>query len=146
MHRVVATPNLLVIRLASSKDYSAVELIVMGASGTWAALALRSLCDGHHKKAFLNVELPRKTRAFLIAPVLSGISSDLIKSQWTMDHCRRRRSASALMHNRDDGPNMETYHERTYRSSRFGHADCGADIRSTCERGSDVAGDLLIRL
>jgi hypothetical protein len=33
-------------------------------------------------KAFLIAELPRKTRAFLIAPVLSGISSDLIKSQW----------------------------------------------------------------
>jgi hypothetical protein len=49
-----------------------------------AALALRSLCDGHHKKAFLIAELPRKTPAFLIAPVLSGISSDLIKSQWTM--------------------------------------------------------------
>jgi hypothetical protein len=47
---------------------------------------------------------------------------------------------------RDDGPNMETYHEGTYRSSRFGHADFGPDIRSTRERGSDVPGELLIRL
>src|SRR6516164_4733980 len=47
---------------------------------------------------------------------------------------------------RDDGPNMETYHEGTYRSSRVGHADCSPDIRSTRERGSDVPGELLIRL
>ena len=47
---------------------------------------------------------------------------------------------------RGDGPNMETYHEGTSRSSRVGHADCGADIRSTRERGSDVPGELLIRL
>jgi hypothetical protein len=41
---------------------------------------------------------------------------------------------------------METYHEGTYRSSRVGHADCGPDIRSPGERGSDVPGELLIRL
>jgi len=46
----------------------------------------------------------------------------------------------------DDGPNMETYHENTYRSSGVGHADCGPDIRSPRERGSDVPGELLIRL
>src|SRR5262249_47089089 len=47
---------------------------------------------------------------------------------------------------RDDGQNMETYHENTYRSSCVGHADCGPDIRSPRERGSDVPGELLIRL
>jgi hypothetical protein len=31
---------------------------------------------------------------------------------------------------RDNGSNMETYHEGTYRSSRVGRADCGPDIRS----------------
>jgi hypothetical protein len=57
------------------------------------------------------------------------------------------RSASALMHrSRDDGPNMETYHEGTHRSSRVGHADRGPDIRPTRERGSDVPGELLIRV
>jgi hypothetical protein len=71
-----------------------------------------------------------------------------MQSQWTMDHCRCRRAIAlcADAHIRDDGPNMETYHEGTYRSSRVGHADCGPDIRSTCERGSDVSGELLIRL
>ena len=63
-----------------------------------AALALRSLCDGHHKKAFFIVELSKKNRAFFTTPALPGISSDLMQSQWTMDHCRCRRSASALMH------------------------------------------------
>jgi hypothetical protein len=40
---------------------------------------------------------------------------------------------TALMHkSSDDGPNMETYHEGTYRSSRVGHVDFG---RSPRERG-----------
>jgi len=37
-----------------------------------AALALRSLCDGHHKKALLIAELRKKNRAFLTAPALAG--------------------------------------------------------------------------
>ena len=112
-----------------------------------AALALRSLCDGHHKNAFFIAELPKKNRAFLTAPALAGISSDLIQSQRAMDHCRRRPiGLCADAQIRDDGPNMETYHEGTHRSSRVGHADCGPDIRSTRERGSDVPGELLIRL
>jgi hypothetical protein len=36
----------------------------------------------------------------------------------------------------DDGPNMETYHEGTYRCCRVGHADCCPDVRSARERGS----------
>ena len=112
-----------------------------------AALALRSLCDGHHKKAFLIAELPKKNRAFLTAPALAGISSDLMQSQGAMDHCRRRPiGLCADAQIRDDGLNMETYHEGTYRSSRVGHADCSPDIRSTRERGSDVPRELLIRL
>jgi len=61
------------------------------------------------------------------------------------DDCRRRPiGLSADAQIRD--ANMETYHEGTYRSSRVGHADCGPDIRSPRERGSDVPGELLIRL
>ena len=112
-----------------------------------AALATRSFCDGHHKKALLIAELPKKKRAFLTEPALAGISSDLMQSQRAWTTAGAGRLASALMHrSRDDGPNMETYHEGTYRSSRVGHADCGPDIRSTRERGSDVPGELLIRL
>ena len=70
-----------------------------------------------------------------------------MQSQEATDDCRRRPiGLCADAQIRDDGPNMETYHEGTYRSSRFGHADCGADIRSTREGGSDVAGEFLIRL
>ena len=54
------------------------------------ALALRSLCDGHHKKALFITELRKKNRAFLTAPVLAGISSDLMQSQEATDDCRRR--------------------------------------------------------
>jgi hypothetical protein len=63
-----------------------------------AALATRSLCDGHHKKAFLIAELPKKNRAFLTAPALAGISSDLIQSQGAWTAAGASRSASALMH------------------------------------------------
>jgi hypothetical protein len=45
----------------------------------------------------------------------------------------------------DDGPNMETYHEGTYRCSRVGHADCRADVRSVCKCGARVAVELLVR-
>src|SRR5262249_668353 len=45
--------------------------------------ALRSLCDGHHEKAF-------SIGAFLTAPALAGIGSDLMQSQGATDHCRRR--------------------------------------------------------
>ena len=108
---------------------------------------MRSLCDGHHKKAFLIAELPKKNRAFLTAPALAGISSDLMQSQEATDDCRRRPiGLCADAHIRDNGLNMETYHEGTYRSSRVGDADCGPDIRSTRERGSDVPRELLIRL
>ena len=63
-----------------------------------------------------------------------------------MDDCRRRPiGLCADAQIRDDGPNMETYHEGTHRIPRVGHADRGPDIRSTRERGSDVAGELLIR-
>ncbi len=111
------------------------------------ALALRSLCDGHHKKALFIADLRKKNRAFLTAPALAGISSDLMQSQEATDNCRRRPiGLCADAQIRDDGPNMETYHEGTYRSSRVGHADCGPDIRSPGERGSDVPGELLIRL
>src|SRR5262250_1086577 len=57
---------------------------------TGAALALRSLCDGHHKKALFIAELRKKNRAFLTAPALAGISSDLMQSQEATDDCRRR--------------------------------------------------------
>ena len=79
--------------------------------------------------------------------LLAGISSDLMHSQEATDDCWRR-SIGLCAHAqiRDDGPNMETYHEGTYRSSRVGHADCGPDIRSPGERGSDVPGELFIRL
>jgi hypothetical protein len=100
-----------------------------------AALAPRSLCDGHHKKAFFIAELPKKNRAFLTAPALAGISSDLMQSQRAVDHCRRPIGLCADAQIRDDGPNMETYHEGTYRSSRIGHADFGPDVRSPRERG-----------
>ena len=46
----------------------------------------------------------------------------------------------------DDGPNMETYHEGTYRCYRVGHADCRPDVRSARERGPGVPGELLIRI
>ena len=111
------------------------------------ALALRASCDGDHKKALFIVELRKKNRSFLTAPALAGISGDPMQSQQAMDHCRRRPiGLCADAQIRDDGPNMETYHEGTYRSSRVGHADCGPDIRSPGERGSDVPGKLLIRL
>ena len=94
-------------------------------------LALRSLCDGHHKKALSIAELRKKNRAFLTAPALAGISSDPMQSQEATDNCRRRPiGLCADAQIRDDGPNMETYHEGTYRSSRVGHADCSPDIRS----------------
>ena len=69
--------------LAPSKRYSTVELIVIGANGVGAALALRSLCDGHHKKALFIAELRKKNRAFLTAPTLVGISSDPMRSHGT---------------------------------------------------------------
>jgi hypothetical protein len=47
-----------------------------------AALAPRSLCDGHHKKALFIAELHKKNRAFVTAPALAGISSDLMQSHW----------------------------------------------------------------
>jgi hypothetical protein len=110
-------------------------------------LAHPQLCDGHHKKALFIAELRKKNRAFLTAPALAGISNDLMQSQEATDNCRRRPiGLCADAQIRDDGPNMETYHEGTYRSSRVGHADCGPDIRSPGERGSDVPGELLIRL
>jgi hypothetical protein len=99
------------------------------------------------KKRFSFAELRKKNRAFLTAPPLAGISSDLMQSQEATDDCRRRPiGLCADAQIRNDGPNMETYHEGTYRSSRVGHADCGPDIRSPRERGSDVPGELLIRL
>ena len=107
----------------------------------------RSLCDGHHKKALFIAELRKKNRAFLTAPALAGISSDLMQSHEATDDCRRRPiGLCADAQIRDDGPNMETYHEGAYRCSRVGHADCCTDIRSARERGSDVPGELLIRL
>src|SRR5262249_57017998 len=70
-----------------------------------------------------------------------------MQSQEATDDCRRRPIGLCVdAQIRDDGPNMEMYHEGTYRSSRVGHADCGPDIRSPRERGSDVPGELLIRL
>jgi hypothetical protein len=47
------------------------------------ALALRSSCDGHHKKALFIAEPRKKNRAFLTAPALAGISSNLMQSHWT---------------------------------------------------------------
>jgi len=47
-----------------------------------AAPALRSLCDGHHKKALFIAELHKKNCAFVTAPLLAGISSDLMQSHW----------------------------------------------------------------
>jgi len=105
---------------------------VIGANGAGGrALALRSLCDGHHKKALFIAELHKTNRAFLTAPALAGISSDLMQSQEATDDCRRW-PIGLCAHAQicDDGPNMETYHEGTYRSSRLGHADCGPDIHS----------------
>jgi len=59
-----------------------VEPIAIGANGAWGrALALRSLCDGHHKKALFIAELRKKNRAFLTAPAPAGISCDLMQSQ-----------------------------------------------------------------
>jgi hypothetical protein len=103
---------------------------LVGSRAVGRALALRSLCDGHHKKPFFIAELRKKNRAFLTAPAPAGISSDLMQSQEVTDDCRRRLiGLCAHAQIRDDGPNMETYHEGTYRSSRVGHADCGPDIR-----------------
>jgi hypothetical protein len=95
------------------------------------------------KKRFSLSNCPKRTAH----SALAGISSGLMQSQAAMDHCRRRAiGLCADAQIRDDGPNMETYHEGTYRSSRVGRADRGPDIRSTRERGSDVPGELLIRL
>ena len=119
---------------------------MIGANGAGAAL-VRSLCDGHHKKALFIAELRKKNCESLTTPALAGISSDLMQSQAAMDRCKRRPiGLCADAQIRDDGPNMETYHEGTYRSSRVGHADCSPDIRSTRERGSNVPGEFLIRL
>src|ERR1700751_1480868 len=49
------------------------------------ALALRSLCDGHHKKALFIAELHKNNRAFLTAPAPAGISNDLMQSQEATD-------------------------------------------------------------
>src|SRR5262245_29083237 len=59
-----------------------------------AALALRSLCDGHHKKALFIAELRKKNRAFLTAPALAGISSDLMQSHWPKVLLARRTKMS----------------------------------------------------
>jgi hypothetical protein len=48
-----------------------------------AALVLSSLCDDHHEKALFSTELRKKNRAFLTAPGLAGISSELMQSHWT---------------------------------------------------------------
>jgi hypothetical protein len=48
-----------------------------------AALVLSSLCDDHHEKALFSTELRKKNRAFLTAPGLVGISSELMQSHWT---------------------------------------------------------------
>jgi hypothetical protein len=96
----------------------------------------RQLRDGHHKKALFIAEPRKKNRAFLTAPALSGISSDLMQSQEATDNCRQRPiGLRAQAQIRDDGPNMETYHEGTYRRSRVGHADCSPDIRSARRAG-----------
>ena len=71
-----------------------------------AALALRSLCDGHHKKALFIAELRKKNCESLTTPALAGISSDLMQSREAMDHCRRRPiGLCADAQIRDDGPN-----------------------------------------
>ena len=45
-----------------------------------------------------------------------------MQSQGAMDHCRRRPIGLCTdAQIRDDGPNMETYHESTYRSSRVSY-------------------------
>src|SRR5260370_24639909 len=49
------------------------------------ALALRSLCDGHHKKALFIAELREKNRAFLAAPALAPISRHLMHSHEATD-------------------------------------------------------------
>src|SRR5262249_13614546 len=99
------------------------------------------------KKRFSFPNCAKRTGSFLTAPALAGISSDLMQSQEATDDCRRRPiGLCADAQVRDNGRNMETYHEVTYRSSRAGHGDGGPDIRSTRERGSDVPGELLIRL
>ena len=96
----------------------------------------RQLRDGHHKKALFIAEPRKKNRAFLTAPALAGISSDLMQSQEATDDCRQRPiGLRAQAQIRDDGPNMETYHEGTYRRSRVGHADCSPDIRSARRAG-----------
>src|SRR5262245_24954820 len=108
--------------LAPSNRYSTVELIVIGANGVGATLAPRSLCDGHHKKALFIAELRKKNRAFLTAPALAGISSDLMQSREATDDCRRRPiGLCADAQIRDDGPNMEkigraSCRERVYTS------------------------------
>jgi hypothetical protein len=78
---------------------------VIGANGVWATLPLRSLCDGHHKKALFIAELRKKNRAFLTEPALAGISSELMQSQEATDDCRRRPiGLCADAQIRDDGP------------------------------------------
>jgi hypothetical protein len=42
---------------------------VIGANGSWAALAPRSLCDGHHKKALFIAELPKRTAHSSLHPL-----------------------------------------------------------------------------
>jgi hypothetical protein len=59
-------------------------------SGLLKLATRRSLCDGHQKKALFIAELRKKNRAFLTAPALAGISSDLMQSQEATDDCRRR--------------------------------------------------------
>jgi hypothetical protein len=91
-------------------------------------------------------ELRKKNRAFLTAPALVGISSDLMPSQEATDDCRRRPIGLCVHAQiRDDGPNMETYHEGISRSSRVGHADCGPDIRSGLHSGFCLPGKQHIR-
>ena len=63
-----------------------------------AAPALRSLCDGHHKKALFIAELRKKNCAFVTAPALAGINTDLTQSQERRTTAGAGRPASALMH------------------------------------------------
>jgi hypothetical protein len=53
------------------------------------AITERTRCE-RGPMSLLIAELPKKNRAFLTAPALAGISSDLMQSQGAMDHCRRR--------------------------------------------------------
>ena len=68
--------------------------------------------------------------------------SDLVKA---MEYCRRGPIGfCADAQTKDDGPNMETYHEGANRCSRVGHADCCPDAPR--ERGPNVPGELVIRV